>query len=198
MVRKTNNSIWSLTLVRSGGYEVSNELEDAIFSFGRTAEEVKTLPKCRIPKGLVNLLIKNKMVDEALETGFFLEISSKQIKEKGWIKFEQIIYVEPKLSSSCRPVVRAVFSVINGYDTFEINAFPWSESMPNQLWLKVSQLDDMTLAWILSQDKILCGDLNEQRNLHDFYELEISVPEPPEYLRLPPPPGTSYHFFDED
>ena len=97
MVRKTNNSIWSLTLVRSGGYEVSNELEDAIFSFGRTAEEVKTLPKCRIPKGLVNLLLKNKMVDEALETGFFLEISSKQIKEKGWIKFEQIIYVEPKL-----------------------------------------------------------------------------------------------------
>ena len=70
--------------------------------------------------------------------------------------------------------------------------------MPNQLWLKVNSLDDMTIAWIISQDKLLYGDSNEQKNLHDFYELEISTPEKIEYLRLPPPPESPYNFFDED
>ena len=70
--------------------------------------------------------------------------------------------------------------------------------MPNQLWIRVSPLNDMTLAWVLSQDKILRGDLNEQRTLHDFWELEISNPKPVEYLRLPPPTETQYNFFDEE
>ena len=198
MVREIDKNVWSLTLVRSGGYEVSNELEDAVFSFGRTADEVRIIPKCRIPKGLVNLLIRHNLVEEALEIGFFLEISSKPINKRGWIKFERIIYVEPKFSCPRRKVVRSIFSVIDGFDTFEINTYPWSESMPNQLWLKVNSLDDMTIAWIISQDKLLYGDSNEQKNLHDFYELEISTPEKIEYLRLPPPPESPYNFFDED
>jgi hypothetical protein len=56
----------------------------------------------------------------------------------------------------------------------------------------------MTLALVLSQDKMLRGDLNEQRTLHDFWELEISNPKPVEYLRLPPPTETQYNFFDEE
>jgi hypothetical protein len=70
--------------------------------------------------------------------------------------------------------------------------------MPNQLWIRASPLDDMTLAWVLSQDKILRSDVNEQKTLHDFWELEISNPKPIEYLRLPPPPETPYNFFDEE
>ena len=94
--------------------------------------------------------------------------------------------------------IRAVFSLVNGFDTFELGTYPWSDSMPNQLWVRVSELDDRTLAWVLSEDKILCGDINEQRTLHDFYELELSCPKPVEYLRLPPPPEKSYNFFDNE
>ena len=43
-------------MFRSGGYEMNDELEDATFAFGRTAEEVKRHPKARMPTGLVNLL----------------------------------------------------------------------------------------------------------------------------------------------
>jgi hypothetical protein len=188
-----------LTLVRSGGYTKNNGLEDALFVFGRTFEEVKLMPKCRIPTGLVNLLRRNKMQNIALETGFFIEISSKKKQQRGWFKFEHIISVKPKSGYNCPPAaLRGVFSVIDGFDTFELGIFPWSESMPNQLWIRVSELDDRTLAWILSQDKILCGDDNHQKTLHDFSDIELSNPKPAEYLRLPPPPERPYNFFDED
>ena len=195
---KKSKDIWSLTLVRSGGYTIDDELEDAIFSFGRTAEEVKTFPNHRIPKGLVNLLKRTNLDEEALETGFFIEISSKLVNQKDWFKFENIISSQSK--SSCRhsSSVRGVFSIVDGFDTFELNTFPWASSMPNQLWIRASPLDDMTLAWVLSQDKILRSDVNEQKTLHDFWELEISNPKPIGYLRLPPPPETPYNFFDEE
>ena len=198
MSRSTKNkNIWNLTLVRSGGYTKNDELEDATFAFGRTTEEVKRFPKSRIPTGLVNLLRRTDLQDEALETGFFLEISSSTINQENWFKFEQIITASPKCECPMGTSLRGVFSVADGFDTFELGTFPWSESMPNQLWIKVSPLDEPTLAWALSQDKILCGDLNQQMNLHDFCELEISNPKPVEYLRLPPPPDRPYNFFDE-
>ena len=58
-------------------------------------------------------------------------------------------------------------------------------------------LDDRTLALILSEGKILSGDINEQKTLHEFYEIEISGPKSIEFLRLPPPPDRPYGFFDE-
>jgi hypothetical protein len=76
-----------LTLVRSGGYTENNGLEDALFVFGRTFEEVKLMPKCRIPTGLVNLLRRNKMQNIALETGFFYR---NFIKEKTTKRLVQI------------------------------------------------------------------------------------------------------------
>ena len=62
-------------MFRSGGYAINDELEDATFAFGRTAEEVKRHPKARIPTGLINLIRRCNLMEEVLETGFFLEIS---------------------------------------------------------------------------------------------------------------------------
>ena len=51
-------------MFRSGGYEMNDELEDATFAFGRTAEEVKRHPKARMPTGLVNLVRRCGLMDE--------------------------------------------------------------------------------------------------------------------------------------
>ena len=64
--------------MRSGGYTKNNELEDALFAFGRNYNEVKEHPRCRLPKGIVNLLIRSEMDKVALETGFIVEISMKK------------------------------------------------------------------------------------------------------------------------
>ena len=196
MVRNMRNkNLWSLTLVRSGGYAKADELEDAQFAFGRTSEEIESHPKLRIPTGLVELLKKTKLDGDALETGFFVELSSKLIKGEGWFKFEQIICTESKSACSQEPSSRAVFSSDGGFDTFELNTFPWTKVKPRQVWVRVSGLNDQTLAWVLSKTSILCGDQNEQKTLHDFYDLEICNPEPIEYLCLPPPTESSYNFF---
>ena len=193
-----NQNIWSVTLFRSGGYEMNDELEDATFAFGRTAEEVKRHPKARIPTGLVNLIRRCGLMHEVLETGFFLEISSRPVKQNGWFKFEQVLAAEPKSHCPMGTSLRGVFSVFDGYDTFELGTFPWSPELPSQVWVRASLLDNSTLAWVLSQNKILSGDMNQQMNLHDFTELEIPNPQPVEFMRLPPPPDRPYNFFDEE
>ena len=182
--------------MRSGGYTKNNELEDALFAFGRNYTEVKEFPRCRLPTGIVNLLRRNKLDKVALETGFLIEISLKKKPQREWYRFEQIMSVKPK-GSPWDYSQRAVFSIFDGFDTFELGTNPWSEFMPSQLWVRISPLDDRTLAWVLSEGKILYGDINEQKTLHDFYEIEISIPKPIEYLRLPPPPDRPYNFFDE-
>ena len=182
--------------MRSGGYTKNNELEDALFAFGRNYNEVKEHPRCRLPKGIVNLLIRSEMDKVALETGFIVEISMKKKSRKQWFRFEQVMSVKPK-SSPYDYSQRAIFSIFDGFDTFELGTNPWSEFMPSQLWIKISPLVDRTLAWILSEGKILSGDINEQKTLHDFYEIEISGPKSIEFLRLPPPPDRPYGFFDE-
>ena len=185
-------------MFRSGGYEMNDELEDATFAFGRTAEEVKRHPKARMPTGLVNLLRRSNLMEDALETGFHLEISSRPKSQENWFKFEQVLAVEPKSHCPMGTSMRGIFSVFDGFDTFELGTFPWSESMPSQLWVRASLLDDSALAWVLSQKKILSGDMNQQMNLHDFTELEIPNPQPVEFMRLPPPPDRPYNFFDEE
>ena len=182
--------------MRSGGYTKNDELEDALFAFGRNYTEVKEFPKCRLPTGIVNLLRRKKLDKIAIETGFFIEISLKKRSLREWCRFEQIMSVKPK-SHHYDHSQRAIFSIFDGFDTFELGTNPWSEFMPSQLWVKLSPLDDQTLAWVLSEGKILCGDINEQKTLHDFYEIEISGPKTIEYLRLPPPPDRPYNFFDE-
>ncbi len=183
-------------MVRSGGYTKNNELEDALFAFGRNYTEVKEFPRCRLPTGIVNLLRRKNLDKVALETGFFIEISLRRKPHREWCRFEQIMSVKPK-SNSYDHSQRAVFSIFDGFDTFELGTNPWSEFMPSQLWVNITSLNDQTLAWVLSEGNILSGDINEQKTLHDFYEIEISGPKSIDYLRLPPPPDRPYNFFDE-
>ena len=182
--------------MRSGGYTKNDELEDALFAFGRNCNEVKEFPRCRLPTGIVNLLRRSELDKVALETGFSIEISLKRKTQREWCRFEQILSVKAK-SHPYDYSQRAIFSIFDGFDTFELGTNPWSEFMPSQLWIKLSSLNDQTLAWVLSEGKILSGDINEQKTLHDFYEIEISGPKSIEYLRLPPPPDRPYNFFDD-
>ena len=64
--------------MRSGGYTKNDELEDALFAFGRNYNEVKEFPRCRLPTGIVNLLRRSELDKVALETGFSIEIYLKR------------------------------------------------------------------------------------------------------------------------
>ena len=133
-------------MFRSGGYEMNDELEDATFAFGRTAEEVKRHPKARMPTGLVNLVRRCGLMDEVLETGFFLEISSRPVKQENWFKFEQVLAAEPKSQCPMGTSLRGVFSVFDGYDTFELGTFPGLLNCQVKSGLELVYL--MTVLWL--------------------------------------------------
>ena len=82
--------------MRSGGYTKNDELEDALFAFGRNYNEVKEFPRCRLPTGIVNLLRRSELDKVALETGFSIEISLKRKTHREWCRFEQILSVKAK------------------------------------------------------------------------------------------------------
>jgi hypothetical protein len=197
MVRKISDSQeWSLILVRSGGYTIDNELNDALFHFGRTFKEIMLLKKNNLkpnslPNAVTYLLKKNLLSDVALETGFIIDISKKEKHNDinyQWIKFEKII-------SSCKSrntpmgideCLWGVYSLDNGNMSFEMIGIT-PETLPTNLWIKVRPLSDRNLAWILSQNNLLKSDEKEQKTLDDFFE--CNLPElHKSFITLPGPP----------
>ena len=64
MVREISNlNKWSLILARSGGYKIDNELNDALFLYGRTSREIllsqKNNIKSRLPNGVISIISKH-------------------------------------------------------------------------------------------------------------------------------------------
>ena len=196
MVRKISAQEWSLILVRSGGYTIDNELNDALFHFGRTFTEIMLLKKNNfkpnsLPNAVIYLLKKNLLSDVALETGFIIDISKKEKHndiDYQWIKFEKII-------SSCKSrktpmgideCLWGVYSLDNGNTSFEMIGIA-TETLPSNLWIKVRPLGDRNLAWILSQNNLLKSDEKEQKTLDDFFD--FNLPElTRNFLVLPGPP----------
>lgn len=193
-------SRWSLTLFRSGGYTREDELEDALFSFGRMSWEVlENSHKLRLPYGIMLMLKRVRLSGDALESGFIIDFSTKKMSDKRydkWGEFEKILSSSEKPNSHCRPRNSSVYSLRDGSQCFEmIEVSPHAEKLPNKIWVQVRPLDDRTLAWVVSQNNILLCDDKEQKTLHDFYDINV-IELNKEYIRLPGPPASSYKFFN--
>ena len=76
----------------------NNELEDALFAFGRNYNEVKEPQMSSLPKGISELInSKNEMDKVALETGFIIRDINRKVKQNGWFRFEQVMSVKLNL-----------------------------------------------------------------------------------------------------
>ena len=66
------NQNWKLTLIRDYTVSQQNEIEYAMFGYGRTASELEdeTRESAHLPTGLIHLLERSKLTSEALESGF--------------------------------------------------------------------------------------------------------------------------------
>lgn len=196
MVREISNlNKWSLILARSGGYKIDNELNDALFLYGRTSREIllsqKNNIKSRLPNGVIYLLKKANLTELALETGFIIDISNKDknINPRGeWQKFEQILSSckDPSISSQLEQCTWGVYSVDDGDRCFEMIEITPSK-LPSNVWIKVRPLDEQTLAWLISQNNLLSDGDKEQKTLDDFFD--FNLPElNRSFLTLPGPP----------
>ena len=196
---------WTLTVIRDYESETTDEIEEAKFAFGRTSTEMCDECRCRLklPSGLVHLLQRAKLREEALETGFMIEMTGSPQKEDDWelCKFT-ISAMQPIPGIGVGPV-RGLYVVEDSESVFEMVdlAPPCAPpSLPTKLWVRVSELPAPTLAWVLSKE-YLDGGETEQLTLHAWTDFGDAKPKQADEdgedkaLPLPGPSSKAYDFF---
>jgi hypothetical protein len=183
---------------------MTGEIEEAKFAFGRTSNEMSN--ECRyrlkLPTGLIHLLKRAKLSEEALETGFMVEMTGSPQKEDDWELCKFTISVMQPIPEIGVGPVRGLYAVEGSASVFEMVdlAPPFEQSrLPKQLWLRVSELPEPTLAWVLSQEFLKGGD-TEQMSLHAWFDFGDAKPKQADedgedrVLPLPGPSSKSYVF----
>jgi len=196
---------WTLTVIRDYKSGTTDEIEEAKFAFGRTSTEMCDECRCRLklPSGLVHLLQRAKLREEALETGFMIEMTGSPQKEDDWelCKFT-ISAMQPIPGIGVGPV-RGLYVVEDSESVFEMVdlAPPYApSSLPTKLWVRVSELPEPTLAWVLSKE-YLDGGETEQLTLHAWTDFGDAKPKQADEdgedkaLPLPGPSSKAYDFF---
>lgn len=196
---------WTLTVIRDYESGTTDEIEEAKFAFGRTSTEMCDECRCRLklPSGLVHLLQRAKLREEALETGFMIEMTGSPQKEDDWelCKFT-ISAMQPIPGIGVGPV-RGLYVVEDSESVFEMVdlAPPCAPpSLPTKLWVRVSELPAPTLAWVLSKE-YLDGGETEQLTLHAWTDFGDAKPKQADEdgedkaLPLPGPSSKAYDFF---
>ena len=72
---------WALTIIRNGEQGDTEKISHAEFRFGRKTGELDDSTAMRLPSGLISALEEADLVDEALESGFFVEMCSGDSNE---------------------------------------------------------------------------------------------------------------------
>ena len=196
---------WTLTVIRDYESGTTDEIEEAKFAFGRTSTEMCDECRCRLklPSGLIHLLQRAKLREEALETGFMIEMTGSPQKEDDWelCKFT-ISAMQPIPGIGVGPV-RGLYVVEDSESVFEMVdlAPPCAPpSLPTKLWVRVSELPAPTLAWVLSKE-YLDGGETEQLTLHAWTDFGDAKPKQADEdgedkaLPLPGPSSKAYDFF---
>jgi len=141
--------------------------------------------------------------EEALETGFMIEMTGSPQKEDDWelCKFT-ISAMQPIPGIGVGPV-RGLYVVEDSESVFEMVdlAPPCAPpSLPTKLWVRVSELPAPTLAWVLSKE-YLDGGETEQLTLHAWTDFGDAKPKQADEdgedkaLPLPGPSSKAYDFF---
>jgi len=206
MVNETkSNKIWSITLVRDYKSDMSDDIEIAMFVYGRTADEIddECRKSLRIPNGLTHLLKTSHLTKEALETGFCVEISRNPQNSDDWVQFTATVHVQRKEPPCPFTQTRVLYVAQFPDATFEMVDLsgPCSEQkMPQKLWLRAVELSYRQLAWVLNQN-FLSSEKYEQKTLDEWFNFGDTEDSKcqftrPKSLILPGPVDKVQPFFE--
>lgn len=185
--------IWRLIVIRDGSQGYANILCDADFKYGRTSSELERFDTVRLPGGLIQLIEEHQLnlYDEALETGFVVEMSRRGSKGGGWRKFISSVEI-----SSREPFrsPRGLYSNEDGKTLeFQRIGCPMdSKELPPNIWLRVKELPLNFIAWAWEKD-ILSGPETHQKTLESWISLPKLIDQTP-ILVLPGEPVKSENF----
>jgi hypothetical protein len=183
-----NVKCWSLTLFRHGPQGLVDDLEKAHFRYGRVSSEMDYMTRvATLPKAVINAINEAGLESRALESGLKVEISiSQRIKEanawkkvdksEGWTRMEMVAEGAASFMGSMR--MRWSFCVSGTNDTLEIvqaNRYSGKE-MPNEVWIRVSELPPGELIWAMDNEILSDGsDGSENENSQDTLDKWVSI-----------------------
>ena len=197
------NQNWKLTLIRDYTVSQKNEIEDAMFAYGRTASELedKTRESAHLPTGLIHLLDRTELTSEALESGFTTEISTSNQDGEDWHCFTRTALAVKTLPGIPFQPIRAFYVIEDGEQFFEmidLSCRRQETSLPLKIWIRVIEIEVDALAWAIDSDFYSC-DGGHQTTLDTWIDLgshlancNNSTKMPP--LPLPGPPDEPYEF----
>ena len=188
-------SSWSLTHVRTGVCGSGDALDRALFAFGREHTEMHIGDSLRLPTAVIEMIEEAGLGDEAMETGFVLEIRSKRPPPSRmglWTELDLLFQRE-----GANPFdVRGVYAPSARTSTAEMVCFCQTmRPLPQRTWMRVLPLPDQTLAWFLDEG-LLGRSARFQTTLHEFCDLGVDPPSA-EALPLPGPPFSPYTFLSD-
>ena len=189
---------WTVTLIPDVDDANFGDIDRTAFHYGRTHNEIdeNSVP-LPLSTGLRHVLKESEMVEQALESGFVVEMcSTPQDRDEGWFCFP--------LAMIGKDEDRIPFTIERGVYVDEespssvemIHTNPCCPSkLPPTVWVRTVELPGHTLAWVLDSGLLATGD-GVQTSLHDFFDIG-SAPEqvePTNTLPLPGPPDRPYGF----
>ena len=208
---------WNLSLVRKYS-PTAKKIEVATFYFGRDLDELAPtgLPDVgarllalskrgalapnsddlevrRLPLGLISLLKKANLTEEALEVGFHVEMTIQNPgQDDSWSKFVAVAEATRwgRMRGGFRSdTLRATYVEGDTSNTLEfVSLDPWAEKMPPCIWMRAKELPDEILAGVIAEG-ILSHNIGFQTTLDEFMDLgfestscsarELPLPGPP-------------------
>ena len=193
----TAKHTWTLTLVPDADDASFGDIDSTAFHYGRTPDEIEQPAPKPLPTGLRHVLKESEMVEQALESGFVVEMCSvSQNKDEGWLRFP-LAMIGKDEEMLPLTIERGVFVDEESASSIEmIHVEPCCPSkLPATVWVRVVELPEHTLAWVLDSGLLATED-GVQTSLHDFFDIG-SAPEqadPIDRLPLPGPPDQPYEF----
>ncbi len=197
MSRKTKGKlVWTLTVLRNGGQGPVRDLEEAEFRFGRRNRELEEAPLRRLSTGMSSLVWSSGIEDDAMETGFTIEMGGTPGHGKGWRAFAMLAGNESW--ESMRRTPRSVYasSELEGAVEFADVGSPCSfyNQLPPRIWIRVTPLTMPIIAWAITNGIYSCPK-GDQRTLHHWCDLSSVRPrDQVKILVLPGPPHEEYAF----
>ena len=196
-MKRKRGSYWTLTIIRSGKDEFSSELERARFAFGRYSWEISDpdIDATVVPSGLVEAVQKADLVEEALEVGFKVEMTTGKAGES-WTKFSSIASIGGR--ESWHPL-RGVYASENGGLMELIQILSCSNpivEMPAHIWVRVRSLPDREVVWAIESELLSSSDTRQMSldNWFDLPERQKTI-DPGEIIPLPGPNTPTSGFF---
>jgi hypothetical protein len=197
------NQNWKLTLIRDYTVSQKNEIEDAMFAYGRTASELEddTRESAHLPTGLIHLLDRSKLTSEALESGFTTEISTSNQDGEDWHCFTRTALAVKTLPGIPFQPTRAFYVIEDGEQFFEmidLSCRSQETSLPLKIWMRVIEIEVDALAWAIDSNFYSC-DGGHQTTLDSWIDLGKHGLNQQKFSKLPPlplpgPPDEEYTF----